>query len=250
MTGSAHDSIARLQELAADAQASSARLADLAAPSERHEGRDSTSAVRVVLDGGLQLVELDLHESWRSRIGEDNLADAVREAFQNAGKARQAVLEQRIEAAAEAPPAGPGRVPPPRIDHVEFDIEQASAMIDHILDSLPRLDEQLAEFQRRAAAIADTAPTDVTVTGPREVVSVTVSPSGEITALDIDQRWLRRAPRELLTEELLASIQTAQHSGSMPELTEGLDALEDLRRMAADPQRLLHSFGFVVDQRM
>lgn len=246
MSGSAHDSIGRLQDLAAEARSTSARLASLTEASSRHEGRDATSVVRAVLDGGLQLVELELHESWRSRLGDDNLPDAVREAVRNAREAWSAALEERIETSGEAPPVEPDEPAVPRIDHVEFDIEQASAMIDHVLRTLPRLDEQLAQLWERADEVASSQPADTVTSGPREVISVALSPAGEITALDIDKRWLRGVPREMLAEELLATIQAAQQSGPVPDLTDGLDALEDLRALTADPQRLLQSFGFIV----
>ena len=190
------DPLEELGRLLNEGGAEGARARAAAARAAGARGSDSTAAVTVTLDHDGQVTAVHVAAGWRSRLGVDGLAGAVREAVHAAGVARMTAWG---EAYAGGPAGAPTAEPAIRDGFAEQLRGAASARMSsadgraavlELLAMAEAVERGIDEVSTRLQSAIDTRHTGRSADGH---VTVTITGGGEVTGVHYDRRWLRDA---------------------------------------------------------
>ncbi|RSM70840.1 hypothetical protein DMB66_07715 [Actinoplanes sp. ATCC 53533] len=211
-------------------------------------GHDESRLVRAEVDHADALLRLEIGARWWQSIGPDQLAVAVRSAYDAACDDRMSAWAQRTEArassdvpAAPAPDplrgAGPGRRKPPGWDE----------QVDELRRALDALRQARAELRQLRTAVQEQASREIVGRGPGGRVTVTVV-GGRITEVEFNRRWLNEQPTgQALADAVGAAAhqayavvaqQSAAALATMP-------ALAAARAAVADPAAVFRRLGLI-----
>ena len=198
------------------------------------EATDESGQVRVKIDAEGAITAVSVGFSWERAISREQLVPAVVEAVTTASMRR---MEQYGEAASavEAQPAPRARpVAPSEVvaelgERFAAAPDEGRAAEQFLTEVLAEASEGLEEANRLLAEHAERIHTERS--GPGHVTA-SLNSSGSLTALEIDQRWLRTAHPTNLGREITEAIARATTRARREGLTAALNASK-LAQLAA-----------------
>ena len=182
-------------------------------------GSDSTASVSVTLDGQGHVAAVTVAAGWRRRVGAEGLSDAVLEAVRDAATRRFSAWGDAYGGASgnRTVPAGSGSASAVS-DRQDFQRRLQEATSGHMSaeDRRAALTELLALAQAVERGIDEVSERlDATLNAthrgqsPDRHVTVTVSGTGEVSAIRYERSWLRDAHEINISRQSTAAFRAA-----------------------------------------
>ncbi|MGW4946367.1 hypothetical protein ACWEOZ_32835 [Actinoplanes sp. NPDC004185] len=201
-----------LRDLQQDAAVLAGRLQAAQAAVVEAAGRDPSEQVRVVLDALGRIAYVDVEPSWRSRVGLGDLTAAALAAYQEAGRRRLETWAAEVN----RPDAGSElhrSTPMPQADNQvtgstirpgsgpadEFSHESIRRLWYLLQDATDRLDDVVREAAARSQAV-------YTGRDPAGHVTASLTGTGDLTDLTLDEVWAEKAGNHEIGTALTAAI--------------------------------------------
>ncbi len=217
-----------------------------------YDGKDEfgTATVRLTPEGHLQDVRISM--DWRTRVGADGLAAAVQAAITTAGVRRLEEWGHGMDVSMSGPP--PSLSPAPALyetmagrleDRVRSaktprEVAAVEQALVEVMDELIRDVDELTEQ-------VDTALTSsVRGESSHEKHAVAeMSLTGEVVALEYDERWLARAHPANIGRETLAAVDAARRALAGRSITDVIaqSRLQQLQVLLNDPDAVAQRLG-------
>lgn len=237
--------LARLEALRREADQLAGRLTESLMCTARHAGQDRHGAVRVVTDSDNLVIDLALADSWRQRPGMARLPEALLDAVADATRRRleawvaavtQVGHERHVSEPDVSEPAPRDDAAPATATSREWRI---SEYVDHMLSRLREADTQAAPFARNAQ------PRVSESVGRSAHGAVKVTARGpEIIDIQIDSRWLSRAPDTRVIAELRLGFAAAQRAATGPFDTRRTARYSDLQALVGAMESVLRQLPY------
>lgn len=232
----------RLQGEAADLAAQLSAAGEAAAG--EFTGRDPDRVVEVVIGAGGDPVSMQVSPAWRRALSGKDLGAAVVAAVNSAAEARLTAWAASItnQPSAAAGPSRPAHVGG-SADIGDPSSRQSQLALRELFDVIGEATARLPELTR-ATEVAATSP--VISTNAMRTVRVTAT-GGTVTAVDIDDQWLRTAQPDRISTGLrdALTVSAGAAAEARDKALDGGPELDRLRRLTASPETLLREIGLV-----
>ena len=211
-----------------------------------HEGADEQRVVtvKVAPDGRVRSLVVD--HRWQDHVTPDALAPAISQAYLAAGAERLEEWTTDVDEAMALPEPANRPFPTAIVEHLESMPSGQPVTEDSVLRELAEVWAELeAELDSALDGLNDKVMRTHRFTSQGGDVSVEVSSSGGLLALDLRPAWLARAHAANIGRTVLATIEEAQTRA----LTSFAAVQEDAARSSAtltrlgDPTRLGRRHG-------
>ena len=231
-------------------------------------GEDPTGTVRLILDHAGRPAEVEVASTWRTAIGPDGLADAVRQAWQAAvgrrltawsdalGEPRPAGEPRRPDprrtesgpagsgpATAPAPAATPPKdILPPGSAPGDLLGHQVQSNLSGVLSLLADAEAALDRIERTGGG----PPAPAEGRDPAGRVTVVVS-ADSLVELRADRRWLAEVSGGALGAAIRQALADAYAQLDRAGVARRPPVVDELTRLTADPLALLRTVGLLRD---
>lgn len=244
------------EELAREAEELRQAFAAGQDPSAEYSAQDDSGTVQITVDGRGRVSKVQVDRDWEDVVGVEGLGPAVLDAVNNAVMQRLAAWEIAVADPGNASGAGgggtrgrpagggasrtrPPAAPPPDRTAQQRQVPGSATPTDpaQVLAWLENFDAELDRFERR---LTSRLHEETVGRSPGHHVTVTLT-GGQVSAIDIDQRWLDRgAHPHRLGEEIRGAFEAAYERGgdvSFESLL-GDSPLGKLYALGNDPRRM------------
>lgn len=211
------------------------RLETITPRTADHDGADEhrVVTVRVAPDGRVRSIVVD--HRWQDHLAADALAPAISQAYLAAGAERLQEWTTDVEEAMALPEPANRPFPTAIAEHLESMPSGRAVTEDAVLRELAEVWAELeAELDSALDGLSEKVERTHRVTSRGGDVSVEVSSSGGLLALDLRPDWLARAHAANIGRTVLATIEEAQTRA----ITSFATVQEDAARSSATLTRL------------
>jgi len=202
-------------------------------PQDQQEQQDP---VTVALDDEGRFSAVTVDREWRELLDPRRLGEELKEAANKALTDYLAVAVERNLAEAQAQPAAHREAPSANGDPSSA---TAKNLVNEILDLFGQFDAQFTQFTQ---ALQQVATGDHRGESTTSSVVVTLA-RGQVTGVEVDEKWSRTAAHTEIGMETLAALQKAQRAAGDIKDVQMPPALARLQQLGSDPEALSRQLG-------